>query len=33
LLVTEDDFARVAGAKMVLVEEFLGKGAGKPAGF
>jgi hypothetical protein len=32
LLVTEDDFARAAGA-MKVVEEFLEKGAEKPVGF
>jgi hypothetical protein len=29
LLVTEDDFAKAAGAKKVMVEEFLGKGLEK----
>jgi hypothetical protein len=31
--VTEDDFAKAAGAKKVMVEEFLEKGVEKPEGF
>jgi hypothetical protein len=33
LLVTDDDFTRAAGAKRVMVEEFLEKGVEKPEGF
>jgi hypothetical protein len=31
--VTEDDFAKAAGAKKVMVEEFLEKGVEKSEGF
>jgi len=31
--VTEDGFARAAGARRVMVEEFLEKGVEKPLGF
>jgi hypothetical protein len=31
--VTEDDFAKAAGAKKVMVEEFLEKGVEKTEGF
>jgi hypothetical protein len=31
--VTEDDFAKAAGAKKVMVEEFPEKGVEKPEGF
>jgi hypothetical protein len=33
MLVTEDEFAKAARAKKVMVEEFIEKGVEKPVGF